>query len=86
MAATYTVRVKDSAEREFRRLPQEDIQRILKRLQQLASHPRPPGCEKLTGEDGYRIRQGDYRILYAVDDAQRVVQVLRIGHRREVYR
>jgi len=52
----------------------------------LADNPRPPGCEKLSGQERYRIRQGDYRILYEVDESQQVVIVVKIGHRREVYR
>ncbi len=86
MAARYTVRLKQSAERELRHLPKEDIARILKRLHALAEQPRPPGSQKLTGKDQYRLRQGDYRILYTVDDANHLVLVFKIGHRREVYR
>jgi mRNA interferase RelE/StbE len=52
----------------------------------LAEDPRPPGSEKLSGHDRYRHRQGDYRVVYAVDDAQRSVEIVKIGHRREVYR
>ena len=86
MGVTYTVRVKDSAERELRRLPQKDNQRVINRLQGLASAPRPPGCVRLAGEDSYRVRQGDYRIVYTVDDQNRIVLVTKIRHRREVYR
>jgi len=86
MGATYTVRVKDSAERELRRLPKQDARRIGKRLQGLASDPRPSGSVRLTGEDAYRVRQGDYRMVYTIDDRNRLVEVTRIRHRREVYR
>ena len=86
MALHYTVRLKRSAERELRRLPRDNIPRILSRMQQLASQPRPPGCKKLTDEEEYRVRQGDFRILYTVDDQQRLVEVVKIAHRREVYR
>lgn len=86
MVATYTVRVKASAERELRKVPKEENQRIINRLQRLASDPRPPGCLKLTGEDAYRVRQDDYRIVYTKDDRNRVVEITRIRHRREVYR
>ena len=86
MAPHYTVRLKRSAEQELRRLPRDNIPRILSRMQQLASQPRPPGCKKLTGEEEYRVRQGDFRILYTVDDQQRLVEVVKIAHRREVYR
>ena len=86
MATRYTVRVKDRAERELRQLPGKEIGRILRRLQELALDPRPYVCQKLSGVELYRIRQGDYRVLYTIDDNEQVVEVIKIGHRREVYR
>jgi mRNA interferase RelE/StbE len=83
---SYSLAVKRSAERELRSLPKADLRRVVARLQGLAERPRPPGCEKLSGEERYRIRQGDYRIVYAVDDEARSIEVVKIGHRREVYR
>ncbi|HXI58673.1 MAG TPA: type II toxin-antitoxin system RelE/ParE family toxin [Polyangia bacterium] len=64
----------------------KDLSRIVERIQALAVAPRPPGSEKLSGEEKYRIRQGNYRVLYEVDDAARKVTVVRVAHRREVYR
>jgi mRNA interferase RelE/StbE len=65
----------------------EDRQRIVRRIAALAKDPRPRGCEKLSGSrERFRIRQGDSRVIYAVDDAQATVTVVRIGHRRDVYR
>jgi mRNA interferase RelE/StbE len=56
-------------------------------MQALSTAPRPPGCEKLSGRpDRYRVRQGDYRVVYSVDDIERVVLVVKVGHRRDVYR
>ena len=86
MTGSYRLVTKKSAERELRGIPKQDLHRIVKRIEGLAHEPRPPGCEKLSGQERYRIRQGDYRIVYAVDEAQRTVEVVRIGHRREVYR
>lgn len=86
MPEGYRLRLKRSAERELRSLPGADLKRIVKRISQLAGQPRPLGCEKLSGQPAYRIRQGDYRVLYTVDDKQRLVQIVKIGHRREVYR
>ena len=86
MDAPYIVRVRDSAERELRGLSPKDNQRVIRRLQALASNPRPPGVVKLAGQEGYRVRQGDYRILYEVDDANRTVTIAKVRHRREVYR
>jgi mRNA interferase RelE/StbE len=84
--ASYSLRIKRSAEKELRRIPKSDLRRIVERIGRLATDPRPPGCEKLFGDNVYRIRQGDYRILYSIDDRERLVDIIKIGHRREVYR
>jgi mRNA interferase RelE/StbE len=86
MPASYSLRIKRSAEKELRRIPKTDLRRIVDRIDSLAADPRPQGCEKLFGDNVYRIRQGDYRILYTVDDDERVVEIIKVGHRREVYR
>lgn len=86
MTASYDLRIKESAARELRKLPRKDLLRIHRRVEDLAADPRPFGCEKLAGDIGYRIRQGDYRIVYTIDDETRVVEIVKIGHRREVYR
>ncbi|CAI4032166.1 Type II toxin-antitoxin system RelE/ParE family toxin [Nitrospira tepida] len=79
--------IKRSAEKELRKLPVDDLRRVVDRIRGLTQRPRPPGCEKLSGEaERYRIRQGDYRIVYGVDDSAHVVEIVKIGHRREVYR
>jgi mRNA interferase RelE/StbE len=84
--ASYSLRIKRSAEKELRRIPKVDLRRIVQRLERLATEPRPPSCEKLFAENVYRVRQGDYRILYSVDDGEGAIEVIKIGHRREVYR
>ena len=61
-------------------------QRIVRRISALAEDPRPPGLEKLTGREAYRVRQGPYRIVYTIDDDARAVRVVKVGHRRDVYR
>ena len=86
MTGSYSLVIKTSAERELRALPKEDRRRVVDRAQVLAHSPRPPGNEKLSGRERYRIRQGDYRIVYAIDDEARIVEIVKIGHRREVYR
>jgi len=86
VTGSYSLVINKSAERELRALQKTDLRRITERIRGLAQNPRPPGNEKLSGQDRYRIRQGDYRILYAVDDERRTIQVVKIGHRREVYR
>jgi len=83
---SYRVLLTTSAERELHRLPSKIVARIVPRLEGLASAPRPSGCKKLRGGDKeWRIRVGDYRIVYVVDDRARTIDVTRIAHRREVY-
>jgi mRNA interferase RelE/StbE len=82
----YSLRIKRSAEKELRRIPKADLRRIVQKIDNLATSPRPSSSEKLFGDHVYRIRQGDYRILYTVDDDERVVEIIKVGHRREVYR
>lgn len=82
----YRVEVQRSAERDLARLSKLLFDRVSARLVALAEEPRPPGAEKLTGLQALRIRVGDYRVIYEVDDSTRVVVVTRIRHRREVYR
>ena len=84
--ASYSILVTSSAAKELEGVPTKDRQRIVRRIEALAENPRPAGAEKLSGDDKYRIRQGDYRILYEIEDTQLVVTVVRIGNRREVYR
>ena len=84
--ASYKLLFKQSVAKDLRPLPKADVARILKRIEALAENPRPPGCEKLSGQEKYRVRQGVYRIVYQVDDEQRVVLVVKVGHRRDVYR
>ena len=84
--ASYSVEIKRSAAKELEHLPPKDRARIVTRIRALAGDPRPSGCEKLSGQDRYRVRQGDYRILYEIEDAVVRVIVVRIAHRRDVYR
>jgi mRNA interferase RelE/StbE len=86
--ASYSLFIKTSAAKELEAVQPRSIRvRIASRIQALAQDPRPPGSQKLAGDDErYRIRQGAYRIVYSVDDATRLVEVVKIGHRREVYR
>lgn len=84
--ASYKLLIKPSAAKELEALPRKDRSRIVARIEGLAGNPRPPGSEKLSGEEKYRLRQGDYRILYTIQDADATVTIVKIGHRREVYR
>ena len=82
----YRVEIQRSAERDLDRLSKMLFDRISARLVALAEEPRPPGAEKLAGLEAFRLRVGDYRVVYEVDDSARLVIVTRVRHRREVYR
>jgi len=80
------VLIRRSAEKEIARLPDAIRPRIVERILALADAPRPHGCQKLSGEEKYRIRQGDWRIVYEIDDDTVVVLIVRVAHRSDVYR
>jgi len=86
--AAYRLLIKPSAAKEIEAIgAKRDRQRLVNRVLALAAQPRPPGCEKLAGVEGrFRIRQGHYRVIYSVDDTRRAVEIMKVGHRREVYR
>jgi mRNA interferase RelE/StbE len=84
--AEYKIYFKESVEKDFRAIPKKDLQKIILRIQALASVPRPSGHEKLTGQERYRVRYGQYRIIYSIKDKELSVWVVKVGHRKEVYR
>lgn len=84
--ASYRLLIKPSAAKELEALPLKDRKRVVTKIQQLASNPRPDVTEKLSGQDKYRLRQGNYRVLHAIDDAHSEVVIVKIGLRRDVYR
>ncbi len=84
--ARFELRLKPSVAKDLHGIPQEDMRHILARIETLRENPRPPGSEKISGQERYRVPQGNYRILYTVADAEVMVEIVKIGHRREVYR
>ena len=84
--ASYRIVFKKSVAKDFRQIPKKDIRRIIKRIDSLKEDPRPVGVEKLSGDEKYRIRQGQYRILYMIEDEIITVTTVKVGHRRDVYR
>jgi len=86
VTSSYNLQVKRSAEKELRKVHRVDLSRIVKKIQALAKNPRPQGSQKLSAEENYRIRQGDWRIVYTIDEKNKTVEVVKIGHRREIYR
>jgi mRNA interferase RelE/StbE len=84
--ARYSVELKPSARKELERLSAKLVERLIAKLEALEDDPRPDGCKKLKGGDReYRVRVGDYRVVYVVDDGKRLVSVTRVRHRGEVY-
>jgi len=84
--AAYSLVFKASVQKDFEGIPKKDLRKLLSRIKSLAGEPRPHGCEKLTGQNRYRVRQGRYRIVYAVQDEERIVIVVKVGHRKDIYR
>ena len=83
---SYRLLIKRSAAKELERLPVKARRRIAAQIRTLSTTPRPVGIQQLSGQQRYRLRQGDYRVLYAIDDDTRTVTVVAVGHRRDVYR
>jgi mRNA interferase RelE/StbE len=84
--ARYRLLVRKSVAKDLKSIPKKDVRRILSAIQSLADDPRPPGTKKLSGQERYRLRQGNYRILYEIEDDRLIVCVVTVGDRRDVYR
>jgi len=84
--ASFEIFFKESVWKDLKKIPKKDVRKILKKIGSLGDDPRPSGCEKLTGQERYRIRQGRYRILYSIQDIELTVWVVKVGHRSDVYR
>lgn len=84
--AAYKLFFKKSVQKDFDSIPKKDLKRILSRIESLSEDPRPKGCEKLTGQERYRLRQGQYRIVYSIQDDELTIWVVKVGHRKHIYR
>jgi mRNA interferase RelE/StbE len=85
--AAYEIEWRPSTRRDLRRIPPEMIRRIVQAVENLSSNPHPSGAVKLSGSDSaWRIRVSDYRIIYQIENARLVIEVIKIGHRRDIYR
>ncbi|MDD5311419.1 MAG: type II toxin-antitoxin system RelE/ParE family toxin [Dehalococcoidia bacterium] len=82
--AGYKIYFRESVEKDFRSVIKNDIKKILRKIALLASEPRPQGCEKLTDQEKYRIRQGRYRIVYSIQDDELTVWIVNVAHRKDV--
>jgi mRNA interferase RelE/StbE len=83
---TYALTILRRAQKELAALPRKNYELVRDAIRALGEAPRPSGCRKLVGRDGWRVRVGDYRVIYEIDDEERIVTVLHVGHRRNVYR
>jgi mRNA interferase RelE/StbE len=84
--AAYKIFFKASVWKDFEPIPKKDLKKILQSIDRLSEDPRPRGCEKLTGQESFRLRQGRYRIVYSIQDDELTVWVVKVGHRKDVYR
>lgn len=84
--AKYEISVKKSALKELNGIPKKELQKILKKIKALSSNPRPQGSQKLSHREQYRFRQGDYRIVYSIRDDDLAIHIIKVGHRKEIYR
>jgi mRNA interferase RelE/StbE len=82
----YRIELKKSVQKDFNPIPKKDLQRIIAAIESLANEPRPPQSKKLSGYEQYRLRQGNYRILYEIKDDLLIVVVVEVGHRKDIYR
>ena len=84
--ASYSLAFKKSVAKDLRTIPNNDVKRILTRIESLCENPRPEGCVKLSGEEKYRVRQGVYRIIYEIQDKALIILVVKVAHRSHVYK
>jgi mRNA interferase RelE/StbE len=84
--AEYKIFFRKSVQKDFSAIPKKDLKRIINRIESLGENPRPVGCEKLTGQERYRLRQGRYRIVYSIQDDELTIWIVKVGHRKDIYR
>nr|WP_320016157.1 type II toxin-antitoxin system RelE/ParE family toxin [uncultured Desulfobacter sp.] len=82
----YKIFFKKSVEKDFKKIPKKSLVKILEKIDELKNDPKPDGSEKLTNYDLYRIRQGTYRIVYSIQDQELIIWVVKVGHRKEIYK
>ena len=84
--AAYDIYFKESVWKDLRKIEKADLKRILSRIEKLGNEPRPAGCENLSGQTRYRIRQGKYRIVYSIHGRELTIWIIKVGHRKSIYR
>jgi mRNA interferase RelE/StbE len=81
----YKIEIKKSAQKELKNLPDKALKKVIEKIGSLVANPRPAGCKKLSGDEKYRIRIGNYRVLYSIEDEILVIFIVKVGHRKDVY-
>ena len=84
--AEFEIFFRESVWKDLNKIPKTDLRKILQKISSLSEQPRPHGCEKLTGQERYRLRQGRYRIVYSIQENELTVWIVKIGHRKDIYR
>ena len=84
--AAYKIFFRKSVDKDFSAIPKQDLRKVLRRIEMLSEDPKPSGCEKLTGQERFRVRQGRYRIVYSIQDKDLTVWIVKVGHRKDIYR
>lgn len=84
--AVYKIFFRRSVFKDLAKIPKNELRRIIKKIEKLGHDPRPQGCEKISGQERFRIRQGNYRIIFSVQDDELTIWIVKIGHRRKIYR
>jgi len=84
--AAYKIFFGRSVDKDFSAIPKQDLRKVLRRIEMLSKDPRPSGCEKLAGQERFRVRQGRYRIVYSIQDKDLTVWIVKVGHRKDIYR
>jgi mRNA interferase RelE/StbE len=83
---SYAIDIRRSAQKSLSKISSQDQDRIISSIESLSDHPRPDGCKKLSGRPAWRIRIGNYRVIYEIEDDKLIVTIIHIGHRRDIYR
>ena len=84
--AAYRISFRASVMKDLKKIPRNDLRKIMKKIKGFGDNPRPHGCEKLTSQERYRIRHGNYRIVYSIQDDELTVWIVKVGHRKDSYR
>ena len=84
--AAYKIFFRKSVDKDFSAIPKRDLRKVLRRIEMLSKDPRPSGCEKLAGQERFRVRQGRYRIVYSIQDKDLTVWIVKVGYRKDIYR